>query len=180
MPKNSVVVPMEYVIFVSYETDAERKRIDYLLDKWSGRAKIRKPKGMVFLIETEGANEFLAELLSKLSGNAAEKVEVYKIEEVVKKVEASVRTLQYSIPEGVRVVGKFVEYLLSKLNASYVHSDALARVYEVYTRKGRALIKTIIRGGETSTVIFKIEGYGDAVDFLAERIDEEMKLFAGD
>ncbi|WP_461864504.1 hypothetical protein [Thermococcus sp.] len=171
---------MKYIVFVSYETDAERKRVDYLLDKWSGRAKIKKPKGTVFMIETEEPNEFLEELLSKLSGNAPEKVEIYRVEEAVRNIEANVKILQYSIPEGARVVGKFVEYLLSKLNATYSYSDALAKVYDVYTRKGRAVIKTIIRGSETSTVIFRIEGYGDAVDFLAERIDEEMKLFAGD
>ncbi|WP_461865212.1 hypothetical protein [Thermococcus sp.] len=171
---------MKYIVFVSYETDAERKRVDYLLDKWSGRAKIKKPRGMVFIIDTEEANEFLEELLSKLSGNAAEKVEIYKIEEAVKKVEANVKTLHYTILEDTRVVGKFVEYLLSKLNATYSYSDALAKVYEVYTRKGRAIIKIIIRGNETSSVVFRIEGYGDAVGFLAERIDEEMKLFAGD
>ncbi len=170
---------MEYVVFVSYESDAERKRVDYLLDKWSGRAKIKKPRGMVFIIDTEEANEFLEELLSKLSGNAPEKVEIYKIEEAVKKVKANVQMLQYAIPEDTRVIGKFVEYLLSKLNATYSYSDGSAKVYEVYTRKGRAVIKTIIQGDGTSSVVFRIEGYGDAVDFLAERIDEEMKLFAG-
>ena len=174
-----VVMPMGYIIFVSYESDAERKRIDYLLDKWSSRAEIKKPRGMVFFIETDNSQEFLEELLSKLEGNAEEKVEVYRVEGVVKKVEAKKRALQYTINEERKVVERFVEYLLSKLNASYAYSDAIARVYNVYTRKGRGVVKVILRGDGRTTVVLEIEGYGDVVDFLAEKIDEELRLFAG-
>ena len=170
---------MGYIIFVSYENDAERKRIDYLLEKWSTKAEIKKPKGIVFLIETEEAQEFLEELFSKLEGDAEEKVEIYRVEGVVKKVPAKRRVLQYTIREERKIVDRFIEYLLSKLNASYSHSDAMARVYTVYTRKGRGTVKVILRGTDETTAVFEIEGYGDVVDFLAEKIEEELKLFAG-
>lgn len=179
MPNKFVVVPMEYIIFVSYESDAERKRIDYLLDKWSSRTKIRKPKGFVFFIDTENPQEFLEELFSKLEGDAEEKVEIYKVKGVVKKVEAKRKNLEYTINEEKKVVEKFMEYLLSKLNASYSYSDALAKVYDIYTRKGRGIVKVILRGNHKTDIVLEIEGYGDVVDFLAEKIDEELRLFAG-
>ncbi|ASJ03488.1 hypothetical protein A3L09_09555 [Thermococcus profundus] len=171
---------MGYIIFVGYETDAERKRIDYLLDKWSGKAVIKKPRGTVIYIETKNPTEFLEELFSKLEGNVDEKVEVYKAEPLREGVEARKKRLDYTLPEEKRIVERFVGYLLSKLNASLTSSDAVARIYNVYTRKGRATIKVIISGNGKSHVTFEIEGFGEAVDFLADRIDEELKIFAGD
>ncbi len=170
---------MGYILFVGYESDAERKRIDYLLDRWAEKAVIKKPRGMVFYIETDAPQEFLKELFSKLEGNIDEKVEVYEAKKVQKNVETRRRSLSYTIPEEKKIVEKFIEYLLSKLNASHYRSNAIAKTYSVYTRKGRATIKVVTRGNEKSHVVFEIEGFGEAVDYLAERIDEELKLFAG-
>ena len=171
---------MGYIIFVGYDNDAERKRIDYLIDKWAGRLGIKKPRGYVLHIEADDPGEFLEELLSRLEGSVNEKVKVYRAEEVEDLAKAKRRTLQYRINEEKRFVERFIEYLLSKLNASYAYSDALARVYTVHTRKGRATVKVLLKGNGHTNVVFDIEGYGDVVDFLAERIDEELRLFAGD
>ena len=171
---------MGYIVFVTYDTDAERKRIDYLLDKWSSQAIVKKPRGTVFYIEADNMQEFLEELFSKLEGNAEKKVEVYFAKKVENRVEANKRTLEYTINEEKKVVERFIDYLLSKMNAGSSHSENEAKVYSVYTRKGRATIRATIDGNSRTRVVIEIEGYGDAVDFLAERIDEELKLFAGD
>ena len=170
---------MGYIVFVTYDNDAERKRIDYLLDKWSSRATVKKPRGAVFYIETDDTQEFLEELFSRLEGNAEEKVEVYSARRVEKGVEAKRRALEYTIAEERKVVERFIDYLLSKMNAGYSHSENEAKVYGVYTRKGRATIRAILDGNGRTKVTLEIEGYGDVVDFLAERIDEELRLFAG-
>ncbi|WP_367884215.1 hypothetical protein [Thermococcus sp. JCM 11816] len=41
----SEVVSMGYIIVVSYESDAERKRVDYLVDKWATRIPPEKAQG---------------------------------------------------------------------------------------------------------------------------------------
>ncbi|WP_297501598.1 hypothetical protein [Thermococcus sp.] len=171
---------MGYILFVGYDSDAERKRIDYLLDRWAERAVIKKPRGTVFYIETENPEEFFEELFSKLEGDVEDKVEVYEAKPLKEKVRARKRTLEYTLPEEKRVVERFIDYLMSKLNAGFVGKDALAKTYSVYTRKGRAIIKVLTKGNGSSHVVFEIEGFGEAVDFLADRIDEELKLFAGD
>lgn len=170
---------MNYIVLVAYENDAERKRIDYLLDKWSTKAKIKKLKSMAFFIDTDETQEFLEELFSKLEGRIDEKVKIYQAKEVEKKVEKRRHILQYRIKEEKKVVEKFVGYLLSKMNANYTYSDAMAKVYNVYTRKGGGTIRVILQGNGEMTVVFEIEGYGDVVDFLAEKMDDELKLFAG-
>ena len=171
---------MGYILFVAYDSDAERKRIDYLLDKWSSQAIVKKPRGLVFYIDTENPQEFLEELFSKLEGNVEGKVEIYEAREVQRKIEARKRNLNYRIQEEKKVVERFVDYLLSKMNATHSHSENGVRVYSVYTRKGRGTIKVSIEGNGKTDVNVEIEGYGDVVDFLAERIDEELRLFAGD
>ncbi len=171
---------MGYIIFVAYDNDAERKRIDYLLDKWSAQATLKKPRGTVFYIETDDIQEFLEELFSRLEGNAGEKVEVYSAKRVKSRIEAKRKTLEYTINEERKVIERFIDYLLSKMNASYSRSENGAKVYSAYTRKGRATIKATISGDGKTKVRLEIEGYGDVVNFLAERIDEELRLFAGD
>ncbi|AIU70306.1 hypothetical protein TEU_08170 [Thermococcus eurythermalis] len=170
---------MGYIIFVTYDNDAERKRIDYLLDKWSSQATLKKPRGTVFYIETDNTRDFLEELFSRLEGNAEEKVEVYYAKKVESNVKARRRVLEYTINEEKKVVEKFIDYLLSKINSSYSHSEDDTKIYNVYTRKGRATIRATIHGDRRTRTSLEIEGYGDVVDFLAERIDEELKLFAG-
>jgi len=171
---------MGYIVFVAYENDAERKRIDYLLEKWSSKADIKKPRGLVFYINTDKPEEFFEELFSRLEGNVKNKVEVYRAERVSRTVKAKRRSLEYQIDEERRVVERFMSYLLSKLNASLLRYEGGTKVYNVYTRKGRGTLRVTLDGSQTTKVLIEIEGYGDVVDFLSERIGEELKLFAGD
>jgi len=171
---------MGYIVFVAYDNDAERKRVDYILEKWSSRADIRKPRGLVFYIEVDDVEEFLEELFSRLEGNVRDKVEVYRAERLSETVEARRRSLEYLIDEERKVVERFMGYLLSKLNASLLRSEGGTKVYNVYTRKGRGTLRVTIEGDRRTRVSVDVEGYGDVVDFLAERIDDELKLFAGD
>ena len=171
---------MGYIVFVAYDNDAERKRVDYLLEKWSSRADIRKPRGLVFYIEADDVEGFLEELFSRLEGNVRDKVEVYRAERLSETVEARRRSLEYLIDEERKVVERFMGYLLSKLNASLLRSEGGTKVYNVYTRKGRGTLRVTIEGDRRTRVSVDVEGYGDVVDFLAERIDDELKLFAGD
>ncbi|WP_367884216.1 hypothetical protein [Thermococcus sp. JCM 11816] len=105
--------------------------------------------------------EFLEELFSKVEGNPKEKVKVYSILPLKKTIETKRKTLEYEISEDKKIVERFLEYLFSKLNASYSHSDALAKVYNAYTRKGgRATLKVVIREGEKTHVSIEVEGFG--------------------
>lgn len=171
---------MEYLILVDYESDAERKRIDYLLDKWEERARIRKPRGVVVIIDTEEPQRFIEELFSRLEGNVTGKVEVYSLKRLRTNIKPQRKSLGFRINEEKKVVERFVEYLMSKLNANYLGVEDGFKSYSVYTRKGSALIRVLVKGDGNSRVVFEVEGYGDAVDFLAQRISEELELFAGD
>ena len=62
---------------------------------------------------------------------------------------------------------------MAKLNVSFQYDTEYSRIYISHTKKGQARID--IRAG--NDVMIVIEGYGDVVDFLADKIDEEMRLW---
>ncbi|NPA47188.1 MAG: hypothetical protein GXO14_00915 [Thermococci archaeon] len=170
----------KYIVFVNYDGDAERKRVEYLLSKWRSRGKVERPKGINAVMELDRGEmeEFLRELLSKLEGDPKEKVRVFRGREIEPSVDTIKKSLEYELREDPKVVEKLIDYVMVKLNAT--RKDASGRVYDVYTRKGKATIEVAVSGtGGRCSVKFLISGYGEAVDFLASKIDDEFGLFAG-
>ncbi len=180
-----IVVIMEkkwYVVFVSYDTDAERKRVEYLLSRWSSRIEMDRPKGInaVLRADSEEIQEFLVDLLSRLEGDPRRKVKILSGEMVEPSVEPEERILEYRLNDDARVVEKLVDYVMLKLNATPLGSIESEKRYEVYTRRGKTEVAVSL--GELPggcIVAFRISGYGGAVDFLASKIDEEFRAFTG-
>jgi hypothetical protein len=169
---------MKYFVVISYDDDAERKRVDYLLSKWSNRAKVEKPKGTAFLIETEHEREFFEELFSKLEGNPSRKVKVYRVEEEWPKLRERQESRRYVLEEDEDFVRRFLSYLCSKLGGTFSPLDGSC---EVYTRKGRGKVVFSLRQTARGTVVdVVVSGYGEVVDYLVSRIDDELKPLAGD
>ena len=77
---------MSSLIVIDYDKDAERKRIDYLIERWSNRGNIEKIRKMAIIADIEDMDEFVKDIMSRLEGNPEENVRIYKIEEVKKTV----------------------------------------------------------------------------------------------
>ncbi|EHP83915.1 hypothetical protein [Methanotorris formicicus] len=160
-----------HLVVVNYDKDIERKRVDYLIEKWSKRGRIEKIKKTAIIVDVDDIDEFVKEISSKLEGNEEEKLKLYKIEEVKKKIPKERKILKYKINDR-EFLEKFIDYLMAKMGGSYVSSIGKTAKYEIYTKKGRGIIKITLN----SNIIFEIEGYGEVVDFLSEKIDEEMSF----
>lgn len=168
---------MKYFVVVSYDDDAERKRVDYLLSKWAERASVEKPRGMTFIIETDQDKEFFEELFSKIEGNPAEKVRVFRVAEEWPELRERSITREYLIPEDEGFVRRFLAYLCSKLGGTFEPDETC----EVYTRKGRGVLHFSLRGTPSGTVVrVTVSGYGEVVEYIISRIDDELKPLAGD
>ena len=167
---------MKYLIVVDYDRDTERKRIDYLIEKWSQRANIEKIRKIAILVDIENIDEFISGIVSRLEGNPEEKVKIYEIREVKKSVPLKKVNLSYKISnnEGVE---NFLRYLMAKLGASYQCSIGSIKRYHVYTKKGKCSISV---GIYSNLVTFEIEGYGEGVDLIKNKIDGDMRLFIGE
>ena len=167
-----------YMLVISYESDAERKRIDYAIERWSKEVKVGKPKGVTVLFEggEEEFRDFFEDIFSRI-GNPENKVEVYAIEKYEPEIEKKVKEIKYESKDSLKAVERFISYLMAKLNASYQYSTEFFKVFTAHTKKGQVKISVRIeRDGKTEISIL-VEGYGSVVEFLASKIDYEVRTF---
>lgn len=177
---------MEYLFIIDYDSDAERKRVDYTIERWSEKAKVKKTKGTVLLFESSNVDEFIEDLYARLDTDA-EKVKVYKIEAYEPDVEKQSRKLVYESLEPLEALQSFLNYLMSKLGASFEYSTENTSHYTAYTKKGQAQLEIFWKdhtsegkeGEKTLSFVVNVEGYGNVVDFIADKLDEEIKIFLG-
>ncbi|UXM84182.1 hypothetical protein [Methanococcus aeolicus] len=169
---------MNNLVVVNYDNDAERKRIDYLIEKWSNKGKIEKIRKMAIIADMEDMDKFVNDIMSRLEGAPKEKVRIYKIEEVKKTISSKKTTLNYEIIDNKEAVEGFLKYLMIKLGASYECSINNTKKYEVYTKKGSCSISIKLKEkGNKLIITFEIEGYGESVDLIKNKINNDMKLF---
>ena len=173
------------MLILSYESDAERKRIDYAIERWRTKLRINKPKGTVIILDSneEEFNKFIEDLFSRIElepdKKPESKVEIYRIERITPEVEKRKKMLCYEADENVETIWKFLNYLMAKINASYEYSIESAKIYTAYTKKGQARIEIRVEKRERVKITVIIEGYGGVVDFLARKMNEEIKTFLG-
>lgn len=171
---------MQHLLILDYRSDAERKRIDYMIEKWSAKSdlSISKPKGVVILFEGENLEEFLEDIYSRIEAGA-NPPQIYSLEESKPAVEKKEKRLTFTINQSVDTVRNFINYLLAKQNAAFEYSDGTRKTYAARTRKGHVQITVNIEGDKEVRCQISIEGYGDVVDFVAGRIEDEMNVFLG-
>ncbi len=171
---------MQHLLILDYKTDAERKRIDYTIDKWGGKnnVSVSKPKGVVVLYEGDNLPEFLEDVYSRIESGATPP-KIYSLEKNETQIKKKVRRLEFRTSRSVEIVENFLNYLFAKQSATFEFSDGKRKVYSARTRKGQVQIVVYIEGDAEVNFVISVEGYGEVVDFVAGRLDEEMKVFLG-
>jgi len=171
---------MQHLLILDYTTDAERKRIDYTIDKWSGKnnVSVSKPKGVVVLYEGDNLHEFLEDVYSRIESGATPP-KIYSLEENDTTITKRVRRLEFRTSRSADIVENFLNYLLAKQSATFEFADGNRKVYSARTRKGQVQIVVSIEGDAEVQCVISIEGYGEVVEFVAGRLEEEMKVFLG-
>jgi hypothetical protein len=173
-------VKMQHLLILDYGTDAERKRIDYTIEKWGAKANVSvtKPKGVVVLFEGAELDEFMEDVYSRMESGASPP-KIYSLEENSPAIAKKVKRLDFSTARTADTVENFVNYLLAKQSAAFEYADGQRKVYAARTRKGHVQIVVTIETHKNVRCLISVEGYGDAVDFVAGRIEEEMNVFLG-
>lgn len=170
-----------FLLILDYESDAERKRIDYAIERWHDKLKIKKPKGTIIVIDgkQEQIDEFVEDLCARLE-KSEEKVKVHRLSKYAPEIEKNVKKIAYQTTEQRDFLEKFIDYLMAKLSASYEYSSKIGKVYKLYTKKGQAKVEIILKDKDEGTdVTIAIDGYGDVVDFISDKINNEMNTFLG-
>lgn len=169
---------MQHLLIIDYRSDAERKRIDYIIEKWGLKKdnSVIKPKGLVVMFDGESLGEFVEDVFSRMEPGA-EPPKVYSLEESTPAVEKNVRRLLFSTGQSADNVENFLRYLLAKQNAVFEYADGTRKIYTARTRKGQVQVTTDITTGKNVHCQVSVEGYGDGVHFIASRIQDEMNVF---
>ncbi len=170
-----------FLLVLDYETDAERKRIDYAIERWKDKLKIKKPKGTILVIDgkQERIDEFVEDLCARLE-SSEEKVKIHRLSKYAPEIEKNVKTIAYQTTEQREFLEKFIDYLMAKLNASYEYGSKIGKIYKVYTKKGQAKLEITLQDRDKGTdITIAIDGYGEVVDFISDKIDNEMNTFLG-
>jgi len=171
---------MQHLLILDYRTDAERKRLDYLIGKWGARpgVSVTKPRGVVVLFEGDGLEGFVEDVRSRQE-SGADPPAVYSLEESSPEIARTEKRLEFYTARSVETVTDFVSYLMAKQGAGFDYSQGGRLVYTARTRKGNARVAILVEGGKKTRCLIAVDGYGDAADYVAGRIQDEMSVFLG-
>ncbi|MCK9322941.1 MAG: hypothetical protein RBR05_02425 [Candidatus Methanomethylophilaceae archaeon] len=167
---------MDYLILVDYQSDAERKRIDYAIERWKDKGKIHKTKGTVIHYAGDDVDDFLDDLYSRLSVGTGS-VHIFAGDIYSPDINEQTTQLKYTTTIDSTAVENFLKYLMNKLGASFEGTKQGIKSYTAYTKKGQAGIDVTLTAGDKTAVLVVVRGYGDVVSFIAGRIDKELKVF---
>jgi hypothetical protein len=103
------------MIISRYTSDSERKRIEYIFEKFKDISKISKPEGMVNFVDSEDLDDILRELYSRIP---KENIEIYKIDKIEMEIEKEHREIKLILPEKKEVIEKFIGFMMAKRAAA--------------------------------------------------------------
>lgn len=163
-----------YLYIVTYDEDAERKRVEYLFNNWD-EGTIERPAGLTRVAEGVSHDDLYEQLVGKVP---EDQVSVYQLEDVETDVEPEQTVVNEQIMASRDAVEAFLEYILSKKKA--VLQSAGHNEYEIYVKKGRTTVSYSIaeEQGGLRTVRVTITGYPPAPSFLADFFETELAEYA--
>jgi len=163
-----------YLLVVRYSSEAERKRLEYLLNKWESFLKIEKPTGAVLFIDARAEDilKFMEELYSKIP---REKVSAYRLKEPEfhlepLMLEGTVRTCM-----SVEEAWGAVNLVLARLKGALLSETRGERVYSVSSKKGVCNVRISVTPSNNGSILrFTVEGYGEAVIHIYNKLVHEL------
>jgi hypothetical protein len=159
-----------YLISVAYESDAERKRAEYLLNNWD-EGSVEPLRGLTRRVHDIDIQDLYDKLVAKVPEDHVRVFELSSVDARAKTVE---ETIEYTVDVDSERVEWAMESLLNKRKA--VAEDVANNEYALRTKKGRAKVAYNVEETPEDDVHLRIriEGYGDAANFLREFFEEEL------
>jgi hypothetical protein len=163
----------EYLVVLDYTDEAERKRVEYLLNNREDTA-VSPLRGFVRLVETDDLTGLYEDLSAKVDD--VDNLSVHQLEDV--DATPSETRLDFSVTTDVdeeRIEWLF-ESLMNKRDASPTETD---RMYVMSTRKGTARCWYTVTDNPDGTVTVTVNaaGYGEAPGTAHKFLQDEMEGF---
>jgi hypothetical protein len=166
-----------HLIIAKYSDEAERKRIEYAMERWGQVMKLGRPEGVPIIIEDE--SEKVKELLDDLYARTSkDKIKIYALSQASFDVKKTEKEIKAALEGGMETVEKFIGFILAKQKALFMREIPFGKLYEVYTKKGRAEVAIGLKEEKGKVVVaIRITGFGDAADLIYDKINSELKYF---
>lgn len=161
----------EYLVAVSYQSDAERKRVEYLFNNYDD-IEAEKIEGFARIVTTDDFEPFYEALSSKV--DRIENVQANALKKVGS--EPKEHTEQFTVTTDAdpdRIEWAF-EMIKDRRGATV--EDPEYNQFVANTRKGTARYAySVIKNNDLSEVTVEVWGYGEAPSVLREFIEEELE-----
>ena len=161
------------LVEIRYSSDAERKRAEYVLDRYSGRVNIRKARGSVLFVSGEegSVESMLRELYARLGPG---KVRVYRVveEEGPEPLRATIEArLRFS---SIEEAWGAVSAVMARLRGVLAGQYGGGREYRIHGRGGMVVVRVFLEGGGDVRARFVVEGFGPNVFRVRDQLGEEL------
>jgi len=160
-----------YLIVVDYEDDAERKRVEYLLDNWD-HGNVQSLSGLSRIVEDDNIDALYEELVTKVPEN---QIDIFGLSDVDTHVAKQEVRLDEKFATSRDKVEWAMEAIMNKRKT--IEKDPKMNIYNVYTKKGRSTVEFSITEMPEGKVHLTgtISGYGEAPGFLKDYILDEIQ-----
>jgi len=161
------------LVEIRYSSDAERKRAEYVLDRYSGRINIRKARGSVLFVSGEegSVESMLRELYARLG---PDKVRVYRVieEEGPEPLRATIEArLRFSNTDEAWGA---ISAVMARLRGVLAGEIGGGREYRIHGRGGMVTVRALLRDGSGVRARFILEGFGPNVFRVRDQLLEEL------
>jgi len=170
-----------YLITVKYANDPERKRIEYIFEKWRSKMNITKPEGLAVIVDADDVDEMILELYTR--AEKKDNITFYRMDKVELDVERGEKRIRIKLREKSETVEKLLGFIMARQRAilKMELAEPPEKIYEVYSKKGKAEVSIGLHKSETGVDLsVRISGYGEAVDLLYRKLSDELKLLEGE
>jgi len=180
------VVPI-YMVVVSISTDADRKRLEYIVEKYSevyGGDKIKKICSGVLLVDLDPGEmvRFTEELYSRFGRDS---VKIWLLSEPDFEVQPLELEKTFRIKREYGDIWVLVDFVMNKYHGVLVSETIRgdARTYRVRTRHGNVEVRfeRLIASGKCDGCVFRVRvsGYGPGVAYFFNKVVEEFSPLEG-
>ena len=166
-----------HLLIVDYSSDAERKRIEYIFNKYESEVgEIEKITGISRIVRDNDIEKLLSELYLRTPPDG---VKVYKLSEFSTKSALSSNKIEMDFSGKIEAVESFISYLLAQRKA--VFSRKVGDNFKLYTsttRKGYAeLIVGIFENEGKVSVEIEIHTEEPNMSYIINFFTEQLELF---
>ncbi len=163
-----------YLLLVRYGSEAERKRLEYLIERWGDALRFERPSGTALIVEgsVDKVFRFIEELYSRIP---REEVRLYKL--VEPDIHLAPLTLEAVVKTSLSVeeVWGAISLAAAKLKAALISEAGNTRTYQVSVKGGSCRVRFTVKPSGTGSVIeLTVEGFGSAIPSAFNKLLREL------